>query len=243
MKNYENVIGRNSVKEALKSGRNINKILISDNVHLDKIEQEAREKGIVIQKTNRHKLDKMTGGSNHQGIVAMCSPIEFVSVEDIVDYANEKGEKPFIIVLDNLTDPRNVGAIVRSAYCAGAHGVIFSKRRSASVGEGMYKSSAGAIEYMNLAQVSNISQAIDKLKKLGVFIVGLDKAGESYHTIDYDMPLALVVGAEGKGLSKLVHDKCDFISTIYFKNQFDSLNASAACSIAAFEVLKQRSEK
>lgn len=243
MKNYENVIGRNAVKEALKSGRNINKLLISDNVHLDKLEKEARDKGIVVQKTNRHKLDKMTGNSNHQGVVAICSPIEFVSVEDIVNYAQEMEEKPFIIILDNLTDPRNVGAIVRSAYCAGAHGVIFSKRRSASIGEGMYKSSAGAIEYLKLAQVSNISQAIDKLKKMGVFIVGLDKDGESYDSMDYDMPLALVVGAEGKGLSKLVESKCDFISTIYFKNKFDSLNASVACGIVTFEVLKQRIKK
>lgn len=242
MADYERVIGRNAVKESLKADRNINKLFIMENhdkglVDIIKI---AKSRGINIQKTNRHKLDNMAGSPHHQGVIALCSPVKYVSVNDIIEVAYERDEKPFIIILDNVTDPHNAGAIVRSAYCAGAHGVVFAKRKSAGVGEGMYKSSAGAIEHIALAEVSNIAQTIDKLKKEGIFVVGLDMAGDDYREIDYDMSLAIVIGAEGKGLSRLVKEKCDFLASIPLRGDFDSLNASVAAGIVMFEALKDR---
>lgn len=242
MTDYEKVIGRNAVRESLKAGRNINKLFISENHDkgLVGIIKEAKSKGINIQKTNRHKLDNMAGSPHHQGVIALCSPVEYVSVNDILEVADKQGEKPFIVILDNITDPHNAGAIVRTAYCAGAHGVVFAKRKSAGVGEGMYKSSAGAVEHIALAEVSNIAQTVEKIKKEGIFVVGLDMEGEDYREIDYDMPLAVVVGAEGKGLSRLVKEKCDFLAKIPLKQNFDSLNASVAAGIVMFEIIKGR---
>ena len=242
MADYEKVIGRNSVREALKSGRNINKIYITENHDsgLGGIIKMAKNKGIKIQKTNRHKLDSIAGSPHHQGVLAMCSPVETISLNELTDKLKGISEKPFVIVLDNITDPHNAGAIIRSAYCAGAHSVIMQNRRSASIGEGMYKASAGAIEYIDICEVSNIAQAVDVLKKEGLFAVGLDMDGENYSTMDFDMPLMLIVGAEGKGLGRLIKKKCDFIATIPLKNGFDSLNASVAAGIVMFEAVKYR---
>jgi len=242
MSNYEKVIGRNAVRETLKAGRNVNKLYISENhdTGLVSIIKMAKQKGISIQKTNNHKLDNMAGSSHHQGVVALCSPVVPISLRELVDKMNNKDTKPLVVILDNITDPHNAGAIIRSAYCAGADGVIMQKRRSASIGEGMYKSSAGAIEHIDLCEVSNIAQTIDTLKKEGLFVSGLDMDGENYYDIDYNMPLAIVVGAEGKGLGRLVKEKCDFISSIPLKNNFDSLNASVAAGIVLFEAVKNR---
>lgn len=242
MSNYEKVSGRNAVRETLKSGRNVNKLYISENHDsgLVNIIKMAKNKGISIQKTNRHKLDSIAGNPHHQGVIALCSPVETVSLRELTDKLNKKEGKPLVVILDNITDPHNAGAIIRSAYCAGADGVIMQNRRSASIGEGMYKSSAGAIEYIDICEVSNIAQTIDTLKKEGLFVVGLDMDGENYYDIDYDMPLAIVVGAEGKGLGRLVKEKCDFISSIPLKNNFDSLNASVAAGIVLFEAVKNR---
>ena len=242
MSNYERVSGRNAVRETLKSGRNINKLYISENHDsgLVNIIKMAKSKGISIQKTNRHKLDSIAGNPHHQGVIALCSPVETVSLRELTDKLNKKEGKSLVVILDNITDPHNAGAIIRSAYCAGADGVIMQNRRSASIGEGMYKSSAGALEYIDICEVSNISQTIDALKKEGLFVVGLDMDGENYYDIDYDMPLAIVVGAEGKGLGRLVKEKCDFISSIPLKNNFDSLNASVAAGIVLFEAVKCR---
>ncbi|MGO5357812.1 23S rRNA (guanosine(2251)-2'-O)-methyltransferase RlmB [Anaerofustis sp. LCP19S3_F7] len=242
MSNYERVSGRNAVRETLKSGRNINKLYISENHDsgLVNIIKMAKSKGISIKKTNRHKLDSIAGNPHHQGVIALCSPVETVSLRELTDKLNKKEGKSLVVILDNITDPHNAGAIIRSAYCAGADGVIMQNRRSASIGEGMYKSSAGALEYIDICEVSNISQTIDALKKEGLFVVGLDMDGENYYDIDYDMPLAIVVGAEGKGLGRLVKEKCDFISSIPLKNNFDSLNASVAAGIVLFEAVKCR---
>lgn len=242
MANYEKVTGRNAVREALKSGRNINKIYITENHDsgLGGIIKMAKGKGIKIQKTNRHKLDSIAGSQHHQGVLAMCSPVETISVNDLVEKLRNRDGKGFVIVLDNITDPHNAGAIIRSAWCAGADAVVMQNRRSASIGEGMYKASAGAIEYMDICEVSNIAQTIDVLKKEGLFAVGLDMDGETYSQMDFDMPLMLVVGAEGKGLGRLIRKKCDFIATIPLKNGFDSLNASVAAGIVMFEVVKYR---
>lgn len=239
---YERVSGRNAVREALKAGRNINKIYISENHDsgLASIIKAAKSKGIKIQKNNRHKLDSIAGSEHHQGVIALCSPVECIGLGEMLDKLKNKEGKPLLVILDNITDPHNAGAIIRSAYCAGADGIIVQNRRSASIGEGMFRSSAGAIEYMDICEVSNIAQTIETLKKEGIFIVGLDMNGENYYDMDYDMPLALVVGAEGKGLGRLVKEKCDFISSIPLKNDFDSLNASVAAGIILFEAVKGR---
>lgn len=240
---YDKVMGRNPVKEALKSGRNINKIYVSDgetDYSLSQIIKTAKEMGIYVQRTDRRKLDYMTSGGAHQGIVAMCSPIEFCTPEDILNVAKERGEKPFIIILDGITDSHNAGAIIRSAYCAGAHGVIIAKRRSAAINEGIYKTSAGSVEYIKIAQVANLAQTMQQLQKQGLFAVCCDMKGENYYDIDYDMPLIIVAGAEGEGISKVIKDKCDFSAKIPMKGNLDSLNTSVAAGIVMFEAAKQR---
>ena len=242
--NYDRVFGRNPVKEALLSGRNINKIYMinaKDDHNLNHIYKLAKERNIFVQQTDRRKLDTMTQSQNHQGVLAMCSPIEFVSLNDILSVAHERNEKPFIVVLDEITDPHNAGAIIRSAYCAGAHGIIIPKRRSAAISEGVYKASAGSIEYIKIAQVSNIAQTLDTLKKQGLFAVCLDMDGEKYYNIDFDMPVVVVVGSEGNGVGKLIKSKCDFVSAIPMKGKLDSLNASVAAGIVLFEISRGRS--
>lgn len=240
---YDKVMGRNPVKEALKSGRNINKIYVADgetDYSLSQIIKTAKEMGIYVQRTDRRKLDYMTSGGAHQGIVAMCSPIEFCTPEDILNVAKERGEKPFIIILDGITDAHNAGAIIRSAYCAGAHGVIIAKRRSAAINEGIYKTSAGSVEYIKIAQVANLAQTMQQLQKQGLFAVCCDMKGENYYDIDYDMPLIIVAGAEGEGISRVIKDKCDFSAKIPMKGNLDSLNTSVAAGIVMFEAARQR---
>ncbi len=246
MNEYEKVVGRNPVREALKSGRNINKIYIAtgETDHsLALIANQAREQGVFVQRTDRRKLDFMTGGASHQGVVALCSPIVFSSVDDILAEAKKRGEKPFIVMLDEVTDPHNAGAIIRSAYCAGAHGVIIGKRRSASIGEGVYKTSAGSVEYIKICQAPNLAQTVDMLKKQGVFAVCCDMDGTRYDTVDYDMPLLLIVGSEGAGVDRLIKSKCDFSAAIPTTGKINSLNASVAAGIIIFEARKQRTGK
>lgn len=242
-KEYAKVMGRNPVKEALRSGRNINKIYVSSSdsdYSMSQIINMAKDMGIYVQKTDRRKLDAMTSGGAHQGIVAICSPIEFVGVEDILQVARERGEKPFIVMLDGITDIHNAGAIIRSAYCAGAHGVIIAKRRSAAINDGIYKTSAGSVEYIPIAQVSNLAQTMQSLQKEGIFCVCCDMKGTVYSEIDYDMPLMIIAGAEGEGISRVIRDKCDFCASIPMKGQLDSLNTSVAAGIVIFEAARQR---
>lgn len=242
-KEYVKVMGRNPVKEALRSGRNINKIYVSStdsDYSMNQIISQAKDMGIYVQKTDRRKLDAMTANGAHQGIVAMCSPIAFCEVDDILRYAKEKGEKPFIIMLDGITDIHNAGAIIRSAYCAGAHGIIMAKRRSAAINDGIYKTSAGSVEYIKIAQVSNLAQTMQDLQKQGLFAVCCDMQGTKYYDIDFDMPLIIVAGAEGEGISRIIKDKCDFSATIPMKGDLDSLNTSVAAGIVMFEAAKQR---
>jgi len=240
---YAKVMGRNPVKEALKSGRNINKIYVSSSdsdYSLSQIINTAKDMGIYVQKTDRRKLDAMTGNGAHQGIVAICSPIEFCDVEDILAVAKERGEKPFIVMLDGITDIHNAGAIIRSAYCAGAHGVIISKRRSAAINDGIYKTSAGSIEHIKIAQVANLAQTMQSLQKQGLFAVCCDMKGTAYWDIDFDMPLIIVAGAEGEGISRVIRDKSDLCATIPMKGDLDSLNTSVAAGIVMFEAARQR---
>ncbi|MDE4543355.1 23S rRNA (guanosine(2251)-2'-O)-methyltransferase RlmB [Thermoanaerobacterium sp. R66] len=247
MKENENIIyGRNPVLEAINSGREIEKIYVSKNAkgNISKIIKSARDKNIIISTADNVTLDKMSGNGNHQGVVALCSLYKYCDVEDILEYANEKGEKPFILLLDGITDTHNFGAIIRTAEAFSAHGIVIPKRRSAVVNSTVVKTSAGATEYMKIAKVSNINNAINNLKKQGVWIVGSSvDAKEDFSNVDYDQPIAIVIGSEGEGISDLVKKNCDYLVKIPMTGNMNSLNASVAASIFMYEVVRQRTGK
>ncbi|MCM0650358.1 23S rRNA (guanosine(2251)-2'-O)-methyltransferase RlmB [Clostridium swellfunianum] len=236
--------GRNAVIEALKSDRTIEQILIAKgdiegSVNL--ILGLAKEKKIVIKEVDRKKLDNMSISKAHQGVIAIVTPYKYFQVEDILNYADEKNEKPFLIILDEIEDPHNFGAIIRSAEVCGAHGIIIPKRRNVGVTPIVYKSSAGAVEHMKIAKVTNINALIDELKEKGIWIYGADMDGESYcFEVDFKGALALVIGSEGRGISKLTKSKCDVLTKIPMVGNITSLNASVAGGILMYEVLKQR---
>ncbi|MCI6487012.1 MAG: 23S rRNA (guanosine(2251)-2'-O)-methyltransferase RlmB [Clostridiales bacterium] len=241
----EIVEGRNAVIEALRAGRAIDKIFIAKgdvDKTLGHIASKARDKGIVVVECDRKKLDFMSQTHAHQGVIALCAVREYCTVEDIFAVAEERGEKPFIIVCDEISDPHNLGAIIRSAECAGAHGVIIPKRRSAGLTAIVDKASAGAAEHMAIARVSNIPAAIKELKDRGLWVYGTAADGQSdlWHT-DFTGNVALVIGSEGDGMGRLVRESCDFIVSLPMKGQVSSLNASAAAAIVMYEVLRQRS--
>ena len=241
----EIVEGRNAVIEALRAGRAIDKIFIAKgdvDKTLGHIASKARDKGIVVVECDRKKLDFMSQTHAHQGVIALCAVREYCTVEDIFAVAEERGEKPFIIVCDEISDPHNLGAIIRSAECAGAHGVIIPKRRSAGLTAIVDKASAGAAEHMAIARVPNIPAAIKELKDRGLWVYGTAADGQSdlWHT-DLTGNLALVIGSEGDGMGRLVRESCDFIVSLPMKGQVSSLNASAAAAIVMYEVLRQRS--
>lgn len=237
--------GRNTVIEALRAGRAMDKIFIARgdvDRTLGHIASSAREKGIVVVECDRRKLDFMSQTHAHQGVIALAAVREYSTVDDIFAVAREKGEAPFIIVCDEISDPHNLGAIIRSAECAGAHGLIIPKRRSAGLTAVVDKASAGAAEHAVIARVPNIPAAIKDLKDRGVWIYGTAAGGSSdlWHT-DFTGPLALVIGSEGDGMGRLVSESCDFIVSLPMKGQVSSLNASAAAAIVMYEVLRQRS--
>ena len=241
----EIVEGRNAVIEALRAGRAIDKIFIAKgdvDKTLGHIASKARDKGIVVVECDRKKLDFMSQTHAHQGVIALCAVREYCTVEDIFAMAEERGEKPFIIVCDEISDPHNLGAIIRSAECAGAHGVIIPKRRSAGLTAIVDKASAGAAEHMAIARVPNIPAAIKELKDRGLWVYGTAADGQSdlWHT-DFTGNVALVIGSEGDGMGRLVRESCDFIVSLPMKGQVSSLNASAAAAIVMYEVLRQRS--
>ena len=241
----EIIEGRNAVIEALRAGRAIDKIFIARgdvDKTLGHIASKAREKGIVVVESDRKKLDFMSQTHAHQGVIALCAVREYCSVDDIFALAEERDEKPFIIVCDEISDPHNLGAIIRSAECAGAHGVIIPKRRSAGLTAIVDKASAGAAEHMAIARVPNIPAAIKELKDRGLWVYGTAADGQSdlWHT-DFTGNVALVIGSEGDGMGRLVRESCDFIVSLPMKGQVSSLNASAAAAIVMYEVLRQRS--
>ena len=239
----ELIIGVNPILEALKAGRDIDTIYISrgsKNGSIGKIKAVSRNKGILIKETDNKKLDYMCGGASHQGVVAKVAAHKYAELSDLFKIAEEKNEPPFFIICDEVEDPHNLGAIIRSAECAGAHGVIIPKRRSASLNYTVDKSSAGALEYMPVVRVSNLSNTMDELKKKGVWIYGTDMEGEPWCTVDLKGPLALVVGSEGTGMGRLVSEKCDFTLTLPLNGKIQSLNASVAAGICMYEVSRQR---
>ena len=243
----EIIEGRNAVIEALRAGRAIDKIFIAKG-EMDKtlghIASNAREKGVVVVESDRRKLDFMSRTHAHQGVIALVAVREYCSVEDILAIAEERGEAPFVIICDEISDPHNLGAIIRTAECSGAHGVIIPKRRSAGLTTIVDKSSAGAAEHMAIARVPNIPAVIKELKDKGLWIYGTAADGTSaLWSTDFTGAAALVIGSEGDGMGRLVRESCDFTVSLPMKGQIGSLNASAAASIVMYEVLRQRSIK
>lgn len=236
--------GRNPVIEALKSGRVINKILIAKGDREGSIKQIialAREKGVIIQETDRNKLNSISSTDAHQGVIALVSMKDYVELDDILKIADNKGEPAFLVILDEITDSNNLGSILRTANAVGAHGVIIPKRRAVGLSAAVAKASAGAIEYVPVSKVTNISQTIDYLKKKGVWVVATDLSGNKpFYKNDLTGPIALVIGSEGNGIGRLILEKCDFIVNIPMHGQISSLNAAVAGAIVMYEISKQR---
>jgi 23S rRNA (guanosine2251-2'-O)-methyltransferase len=243
---YENesgdiIAGRNPVIEAIKSGANLDTIYIDGNGgSLGLIRRLAKERGIPVKDAIDSKLSKLSGGASHQGVVAVGACGEYVTPEDILAVSAKKGSKPFIIICDEIEDPHNLGAIIRTAETAGADGVIIPKRRSASLNTTVFKTSAGAASYVPVARVSNLASCIDMLKEKGVWIYGTDASGTDYCDTDLTGSIALVIGSEGFGISKLIQKKCDFMIKLPMAGKITSLNASVAAGIFMYETVRQR---
>lgn len=237
------IAGRNPVSEAVRSNRPIDKILVAKGEKSGAIVgilAKARDKKIPVKEVDRTKLDYVSGGATHQGIVAFAAAKDYSTVDDILKYAESKGEAPFVVVLDEVEDPHNLGAIIRTAECAGVHGIIIPKRRSAGLSYTVAKASAGAIEYMRVARVTNIAVTLDELKEKGVWVYGADMDGTDYDECDFSGACAIVIGNEGKGISRLVREKCDVIASLPMKGQINSLNASVAAGILMYKAMKNR---
>ena len=241
----ENMLeGRNAVTEALKAGRTIDKVFLASgdtDSTLRYIASLAKKNGAVVTYCDRRKLDTMTQTGAHQGVIAMAAAHDYATIDEILAAAQEKGEAPMVVICDEITDPHNLGAIIRTAECAGAHGVIIPKRRSSGLTAVVGKASAGAMEYMKIARVSNLAAAIQTLKDHGVWVYGTaaDGAAPLYQT-DLTGPAAIVIGSEGEGMGRLVKESCDFMVSIPMKGHINSLNASNACAILLYEAVRQR---
>lgn len=243
----DQIEGRNSVLELLESERDINKILISKGERhgsINKIITLAKQRKIVIAEVERQKLNAISETNNHQGVIAIVPPFNYASVEDILNEAKSKNEDPFVLILDGIEDPHNLGSIIRTAETAGVHGVIIPKRRAASVNATVSKSSAGAVEHVKIARVNNINETIKYLKDEGLWICGTDgEAKEYYYNQNLKGSLAVVIGSEGFGMSRLVKENCDFLVKIPMKGKITSLNASVSAGIVIYEAVKQRNIK
>ena len=241
----EIIEGRNAVIEALRAERSIDKIYINKgdvDKTLGQIASKARDAGIVVVECDRRKLDFMSVTKAHQGVIAVCAVRDYCSIDEILSLAEERGEDPFVIVCDEISDPHNLGAIIRSAECAGAHGLVIPKRRSAGLTAIVDKASAGAAEHARIARVANIPAALKELKERGLWVYGTaaDGANDLWHT-DFSGPVALVIGSEGDGMGRLVRESCDFILSLPMKGKISSLNASVAGAIVMYEIMRQRS--
>ena len=236
------IVGRNAVRELLKTDRTVDKLFVQRGERegsIVVIVAEAIEKKIPIVEVDKARLDKMSGGTHHQGVVAMAAEKEYSTVEDILDIAKERGERPLIVISDGISDPHNLGALIRCAEGVGAHGIIIPKRRAVGLTAVVAKASAGAIEHMAIAKVSNIASCIDDLKERGIWVFSAEAGGDAYYDIDFKCPCALVFGSEGDGVSKLVKDKSDYIVSIPMYGKVNSFNVSTAAAIILAEAAKQ----
>lgn len=235
--------GRNAVLETLRSGKTVDKLFILDGCQdgpVKSILREARKGDTLIQFVKKERLDQMSQTGKHQGVVAFCAAYDYASVEDILEIAREKGEQPFVVLLDGIEDPHNLGAIIRTANQAGAHGVIIPKRRAAGLTAVVLKASAGAINYTPVAKVTNLGNTIDELKEKGLWFVCADMEGTRMYDLNLTGPIGLVIGSEGEGVGRLVKEKCDYAASIPMKGDIDSLNASVAMGVLAYEIVRQR---
>ncbi|MGI6062341.1 23S rRNA (guanosine(2251)-2'-O)-methyltransferase RlmB [uncultured Blautia sp.] len=239
----EQVEGRNAVLEAFRSGRCVDKLFILDGCQdgpVRTIAREARKKDTIINYVSKERLDQLSETKAHQGVIAQVAAYEYSTVEEILAKAEEKGEPPFLVLLDNVEDPHNLGAIIRTANLAGAHGVIIPKRRSVGLTSTVAKTSAGAINYTPVAKVTNLVRTIEELKEKGIWFVCADMGGESMYRLNLTGPIGMIVGNEGEGVSRLVREACDFTASIPMKGDIDSLNASVAAGVLAYEIVRQR---
>ena len=235
--------GRNAVLEALRAGKPIDKLYVLDGCPdgpVRTIIREAKKGDTIINYVKKERLDQLSETGHHQGVIAMAASYEYATVEDILEKAREKGEAPFIFVLDNIEDPHNLGAMIRTANLAGAHGVIIPKRRAVGLTPTVARTSAGAINYTPVAKVTNLKQTMEQLKKEGMWFVCADMDGTPYYQMDLKVPMGLVIGNEGEGVSRLIKETCDFVASIPMKGDIDSLNASVAAGVLAFEIARQR---
>lgn len=235
--------GRNAVLEALRAGKPIDKLYVLDGCPdgpVRTIIREAKKGDTIINYVKKERLDQLSETGPHQGVIAMAASYEYATVEDILEKAREKGEAPFIFVLDNIEDPHNLGAMIRTANLAGAHGVIIPKRRAVGLTPTVARTSAGAINYTPVAKVTNLKQTMEQLKKEGMWFVCADMDGTPYYQMDLKGPMGLVIGNEGEGVSRLIKETCDFVASIPMKGDIDSLNASVAAGVLAFEIARQR---
>lgn len=235
--------GRNAVLEALRAGKPIDKLYVLDGCPdgpVRTIIREAKKGDTIINYVKKERLDQLSETGHHQGVIAMAASYEYATVEDILEKAREKGEAPFIFVLDNIEDPHNLGAMIRTANLAGAHGVIIPKRRAVGLTPTVARTSAGAINYTPVAKVTNLKQTMEQLKKEGMWFVCADMDGTPYYQMDLKGPMGLVIGSEGEGVSRLIKETCDFVASIPMKGDIDSLNASVAAGVLAFEIARQR---
>lgn len=235
--------GRNAVLEAFRAGKTIDKVFVLDGCQdgpIKTITREARKYDTIINYVAKERLDQMSETCKHQGVIAYAAAYEYAQVEDILNLAKEKNEPPFVLILDNIEDPHNLGAIIRTANLCGAHGVIIPKRRAVGLTATVAKTSAGAINYTPVAKVTNLSSTIEELKEQGMWFVCADMGGEVMYKLDLKGPIGLVIGSEGEGVSRLVKEKCDFVASIPMKGDIDSLNASVAAGVLAYEIVRQR---
>ena len=243
----DQVEGRNSVLELLESGKDINKIFVTKGEKhgsINKIIQMAKEKKVIVVEKDKRKMNEMAQNQNYQGVIAVVPPFEYCEVEDILEEAKRKNEDPFVIILDGIEDPHNLGSIIRTAETAGVHGIIIPKRRAIAVNSTVNKVSAGAVEHMKVARVTNISQTIEKLKENGLWICGTDiNTDKYYYNEDLKGPIGIVIGNEGNGISENVRKNCDFLVKIPMKGKVTSLNASVSAGIIIYEVVKQKINK
>ena len=239
----EQIEGRNAVLEAFRSGRCVDKLFILDGCQdgpVRTIAREARKKDTIINYVSKERLDQLSETRAHQGVIAQVAAYEYSTVEEILAKAEEKGEPPCLVILDNVEDPHNLGAIIRTANLAGAHGVIIPKRRSVGLTSTVAKTSAGALNYTPVAKVTNLVRTIEELKEKGIWFVCADMGGESMYRLNLTGPIGMIVGNEGEGVSRLVREACDFTASIPMKGDIDSLNASVAAGVLAYEIVRQR---